>query len=66
MKRQPELWDITDMFSIPKLTRSKICLRCSRRLTDPESIRKGVGPVCYKVFFGNIVSGSLNPDLRVK
>ena len=24
------------------------CLRCHRRLTDPESVERGVGPVCWE------------------
>lgn len=29
-----------------------VCLRCSRPLTDEESIKRGLGPECYKILLG--------------
>ena len=29
------------------------CNRCGRVLTDPKSVARGYGPVCYKKLFGN-------------
>ena len=29
--------------------RSRRCARCGRRLTVPESVRRGIGPECYKI-----------------
>lgn len=26
----------------------KTCRRCGRELTDPKSIKKGIGPICEK------------------
>lgn len=29
------------------------CACCNKTLTDPVSVAQGIGPVCYKRFFGN-------------
>lgn len=34
--------------SIDVLTRQTFCRKCGRSLTDPDSIRAGIGPVCGK------------------
>lgn len=31
------------------------CCRCGRRLLDPDSISRGIGPKCFKVLNGEIV-----------
>ena len=31
------------------------CLVCGRILTDPESVRRGVGPVCYFKKYGKSI-----------
>ena len=30
------------------------CRICGRRITDPESLKVGIGPVCYKLIYGDI------------
>jgi len=32
---------------------SEVCTACHRKLKDPESIARGMGPVCYQKFVGS-------------
>lgn len=42
------IWDLATGEAIDgySLHVSRRCLRCNRELTDPESIERGIGPVC--------------------
>ncbi len=36
------------------------CTRCHRRLTDPVSLKRGMGPVCWAASNGSLFEGDLN------
>jgi len=39
------------------------CARCGRTLTDPVSVKRGLGPVCYGLSGGGIFDGNMDvPD----
>lgn len=38
------------------------CQRCNRKLTDPRSVARGMGPYCYKLCGGGIFDGDLDAD----
>jgi hypothetical protein len=44
-------WDHLDSQDF-EVWHSGKCSRCSRELTDPESIRRGLGPVCAEKSYG--------------
>jgi hypothetical protein len=35
------------LLQFPKHRRAKTCLTCHRRLSDPQSRKRGYGPVCF-------------------
>lgn len=49
------LWDLAvngEVIEGYELAVSRRCLKCNRPLTDPESIERGIGPVCAEVVDG--------------
>ena len=53
-------WGHLSHNSLPKtlsVYRYNLCCRCGKRLTTPESIKKGIGPICEKHLLGGSQNG---------
>lgn len=44
---------------VDEIRRSTKCARCGRKLTDPTSVRRGMGPVCWAACKGDVFEKDL-------
>jgi hypothetical protein len=40
------------------------CRICGRKITDEQSVRVGIGPICYKAIYGEIENDAPEEEVR--